>query len=335
MARPRRPVSPAQQAANAQRQAANAAARNAGVYWRQQAQKKKRPTVPGGQGTYTSDPSDPASYANPTATAGGISVGGVPPTVPTQFDQWLTSYQPYRDAIDAAQADRATQIARGSRGIADALGMWGGDLTAFKDALTKQLGGDGMANQLFLQSLMGLNGSGWDAIQNASTNATSGGVSVLAQLQRAQQNRQFALENDANARGIFRSGETMDSTQRNEAQRAQEQYGEQQKLMQYLTGLTSALAESEAQRAAAIRQAATGAEDYYLDPNNQIQGVAGMSGAVGAGDPTAPPPPAPSSPAVSPTSPSQAARREAYRRRRAAAQAAAARARAAAQGRAV
>lgn len=335
MARPRRPVSPAQQAANAQRQAANQAARNAGVYWQQQARKRKLPPVPppGGQGSY-SDPSDPASYANPTATPGGISVGGVPPIVPTQFDQWLQSYQPYRDAIDAAQADRATQIARGSKGIADALGMWGGDLTAFKDALTKQLGGDGMANQMFLQSLMGLNGSGWDAIQNASTNATSGGVSVLAQLQKAQNDRQFALENDAVSRGIFRSGETMDSTQRNETQRAQEQYGEQQKLIQYLTGLTSAFAESEAQRAGAIRQAATGAEDYYRDENNQIPGVAGMSGAVGAGDPTAPPPDV-STPAVSPKSPSKAARREAYRRRRAAAQAAAARARAAAQGRTV
>lgn len=326
MARPRKPPNPAAQAAAANRQAANAAARNASVYWRQQARKKKGP---GGQGTPSSDPSDPASYADPTATPGGISVNGVAPVVPNQYDVWLQSYQPYQNVLNATTADRATQIAQGAGGIANALANWGGDLSSFQTALTSALSGLQNGGQ-FLNSL------DWNAIKTAADQANQGGVSILSQLQKAQQDRQFALESNANSRGIYRSGETMDSTQRNETQRAQDQYSQQKQLMDYLTGITSAFQQAENQRSSGINTAATGAYDYYNDPNNQIPGAAGMQGAVGAGDQTAPPPPdepvAP--PPGSPAANALARRQEAYRRKRAAAQAAAARARAAAQRRA-
>lgn len=326
MARPRKPPSAAAQAAAANRQAANAAARNASVYWQQQARKKK-PPAPGS--TAPSDPSGPTSYADPTATPGGISVNGVAPVVPGMYDVWLQSYQPYQNALNATTADRATQIAQGAKGIADALAMWGGDLSSFQNALTGSLSGLQNGSQF-------LNALDWNAIQNAASQANDGGVSILAQLQKAQADRQGALESDLANRGIFWSGQNTAGTTANETQRAQDQYTQQRQLMDYLTGITSGYQQAENQRAANINTAATGAYDYYNDPNNQIPGAAGMQGAVGAGDPTAPPPPAApvAPPPGSPAANALARRQEAYRRKRAAAQAAAARARAAAQRRA-
>lgn len=304
------------------------------MYWQQQV-----PGAPGAPAGTTTGGAGAAPYQAPAGLdVGGIRVNGLPPTVPTQFDQWLQGYQPYINAMNATGADRTTQIAQGAKGISDALGMWGGDLSAFQNALTSTLGASalGAAGQGFLNAL------DWNAIQNAATNANQGGVSVLAQLQKAQADRQASLESDLASRGILgdisqpkavTGGQVYAGTTANETQRAQEQYSEQQRIMQYLTGLSSAFAQSENQRAATINQAATDAQQYYLDPNNQIPGAANMSGPVGAGDPTAPPPTS-APPVVSPTSPNPAARQEAYRRRRAAAQAAAARARAAAQRRA-
>lgn len=326
MARPRKPPNPAAQAERARRQAANAASRNASAYWRQQA-KPPAATTPGGQGTAPAGPYQAPDGINPV----GLSVNGLPPVVPTQYDQWLQSYQPYINVKNATDANRTTQIGQSAKAISDALAMWGGDLSSFQNALNSTLGASalGAAGQQFL------NAFDWNAIQNAATNASQGGVSVLAQLQKAQADRQNALENDAVSRGIYRSGETMDSTQRNETQRAQDQYSEQRRLMDYLTGLSSAFAQAENQRGADINAAATGAYDYYRDPANQIPGAYGMQGAVGQGDPTAPPPaPTATGTPADETSPNPAVRREAIRRKRAQAQAAAARARAQAQRRA-
>lgn len=284
---------------------------------------KKRPVVaPGAPGSASDGFPDPTTTLDP----GGIRVGGVAPTTPTTFDQWLQGYQPYINAQNATTANRTTQIAQSGKSISDALGMWGGDVSTFQDALKKALSGVN-AGQQFLDAI------DWNAVTQAAGNANAGGVSVLSKLQQAQDDRQRGLENDLAARGIFRSGERGFGTEQNEEQRGREQFDESQRLNQYLTGLSMAFAQAENQRAADVAGASQQAFDYYQA--NPVPGMAGMQGAVGAGDPTAPPPPAAATTVPTAASPNPAGRREAYRRRRAAAQAAAARARAQAQGRVV
>lgn len=288
MARPRRPLSPAAQAARAQRQAAQAAARNASVYWQQQAKKQKAPAAPapGGQGT-----APPDTAAEPAAPVFNQS----------WYDNWLNNNQGYQGVLSSIAGQRTADIGNSSAQIARALGLFGGNVSDLQAQLQGALGATGQYGQDFLKSIFAdANGDGIPDVQAAAADADKGGVSTLAQLGKAWQDRQAELEAGLNSRGIYRSGETGFQSNANNEQRAQEDYTARQQLVDYLTGISQAFASNEAQRGAAQNQAATDAYNWYMDnPDQWAAPPADPAAAPPAAEPAAPAaPPAPNTAAA-------------------------------------
>lgn len=253
MARSRRPPNPAAQAAAAQRNAANAAARAASQYWQQQAGAPRpaaAPAAPGGPGTAPA--ADPAAPASPAFNQ-------------SWYDSWLQNYQPYQGAVSGIAGQRTAEIGNMGAQIARALGLFGSQNGVdIAGLLNQRLGGVGYGDQIANAINADANGDGVPDWQGAAANADQGGVSTLAQLQKAQADRQASLESDLASRGIFWSGQNTAATNQNNTQRTQDEYSARQQLVDYLTGLSSAFAQNEAGRAAGINQAGTDAYTYYM-----------------------------------------------------------------------
>lgn len=253
MARSRRPPNPAAQAAAAQRNAANAAARAASQYWQQRAGAPRpaaAPAAPGGQGAAPA--ADPAAPAAPAFNQ-------------SWYDSWLQNYQPYQGAVSGIAGQRTAEIGNMGAQIARALGLFGSQNGVdVAGLLNQRLAGVGYGDQIAGAINADANGDGVPDWQNAATAADQGGVSTMAQLQKAQADRQASLESDLANRGIFWSGQNTAATNQNNTQRTQDEYSARQQLVDYLTGLSSAFAQNEAGRAAGINQAGTDAYTYYM-----------------------------------------------------------------------
>lgn len=258
--------------------------------------------------------------------------------MPTEYNAWLWRQPEYQRADASRDTSRASQLGSLSQAIAASLGLYGGasqtsrtgfggtgsttmttaNIDAIRDAVVGELNKTD-AGKALLGSL------DWSQIQNMANQSTEGGVSTVAQLERANRDAQSQIQNSALSRGIIGSGLAGHDTQQQNEAYTRAQFDAQNQLMQYLTGLSTAFAQGETERQSAFEASIGG-----IAPP-EWAGQAGMEGPVGAGAPTGPAPTPDAPPGSSGGGDGGGAARA--RQRRAAAAAAAARARARARAR--
>lgn len=244
------------------------------------ARSRRPPNTPGGPTSIPAPTSSPPRKRNanvppPVPVPGGAvpaPTAPVPTATPASpafnqswYDSWLQNYQPYQGAVSGIAGQRTAEIGNMGAQIARALGLFGSQNGVdIAGLLNQRLGGVGYGDQIASAINADANGDGIPDWQGAAANADQGGVSTLAQLQKAQADRQASLESDLANRGIFWSGQNTAATNQNNTQRTQDEYSARQQLVDYLTGLSSAFAQNEAGRAAGINQAGTDAYTYYM-----------------------------------------------------------------------
>lgn len=255
------------------------------MYWQQQAKKQKPPAAPGGAGTAPAD----TTATDPPAPVFNQS----------WYDNWLNNNVGYQGVLSGIAGQRTADIGNTSAQIARALGLFGGNVSDLQTQLQGALGATGQYGQDFLNSIFAdANGDGVPDVQSAAKAADQGGVSTLAQIGKAWQDRQASLESDLANRGIFWSGQNTAATNQNNVQRTQEDYAARQQLVDYLTGLTQAFASNEAQRGATQNQAATDAHATYMaDPSQWVAPPSDPAAAPADPAAAAAPAPSPGSPA--------------------------------------